>query len=275
MSEKMFGAYKLPAWAQGLASFCQKLPVNYLGKRLAFLLRKPVLAIARSPVDIEVNGARFRLFPGANLSDKRLLCTPGLLEGAEREFLQKVLKPDSWLIDVGANIGGYCLLVAAARQDLRVVAIEADPELVERLQQNIGFSGFEKRVHVLWAAATETKCTVLLNRDEVNRGKNTIVGRGDDTTLPDNSPEIARMPLLEVMEQYAIERADAVKLDIEGHELPVLQGFFETAPRDRWPLYIQMEQHRNEELNAAVRLTMNNGYRLLERTRMNVILSMD
>ena len=77
------------------------------------------------------------------------------------------------------------------------------------------------------------------------------------------------------MDRYSIKRADAVKLDIEGHELPVLKGFFENAPRDRWPFYLQLEQHRKEDLDAAVRLTMSNGYRLLERTRMNVILSMN
>ena len=37
-----FNTYRLPFWAEALARFCQHLS---LAKRLAFVLRKPVLAL--------------------------------------------------------------------------------------------------------------------------------------------------------------------------------------------------------------------------------------
>lgn len=275
MTKRPFGTYCLPAWARFIVSICQKIPVGYLGKRLVYLLRKPVLLIKQQPIDAEINGARFRLFTGENLSDKRLLCTPDLLDGEERRFFNEVIAPNGWLIDVGANIGGYSLLVAAARNDIKAVAVEADPELAERLSQNVSFSGFEQRISVLRAAATEIPGAVILNRDAVNRGKNTVTDKASQTSSVAETIEVEGLPLLDIMNRFQIERPDVVKLDIEGYELPVLKGFFENAQHDRWPKYIQLEQQRKEELNPAVRYAMQKGYRLIKRTRMNVILEID
>lgn len=275
MNERPFGTYLLPAWARFIVTICQKIPVGYLGKRLVFLLRKPVLLLKRQPIDAEICGARFRLLTGKNLSDKRLLCTPELLDGEERRFLGGVIESESWLIDVGANIGGYGLLVAAARSDLRIVAVEADPELADRLTQNAAFSGFAERIHVLRAAATEVPGVVVLNRDVVNRGKNTVTGIAPQTSRLPSTIEVEGIPLLDIMDRYLIDRPGAVKLDIEGYELPVLRGFFDNAPQERWPEYIQLEQHRKEGLNSAVEYATQQGYRLIKRTRMNVILKID
>jgi len=51
----------------------------------------------------------------------------------------------------------------------------------------------------------------------------------------------------------------------------VLPAFLEMAPSSRWPRHLQIEQYRNEELNAAVKLCLDRGYQILVRIRMNVV----
>ena len=275
MLENPFGTYRPPPWSRFLIAICQNMPTNWLGKRIAFLLRKPILLSKQSPIDVEVQGARFRLQPKANLSDKRLLCTPNLLDGQERRLIAKRLDKNGCLIDIGANIGGYGLLLAAARKDLQILAVEADPELAGRLVENIRFSGFAQRVRVVQAAATGANGPVTLRRNAINRGKNVIVKAGQKIQETTDTIDVRGMTLLEIMNKYHIKRPDAVKLDIEGHELEVLRIFFEQVTRKRWPKFIQLEQHRKHELNEAVRFTLHKGYTLLKRTRMNIILALD
>ena len=66
--------------------------------------------------------------------------------------------------------------------------------------------------------------------------------------------------------------ADLIKLDIEGHEYPVMKKFFEESPREYWPEYLQIEQYRQVELNETVSLCLSRGYEITTRSRMNVIL---
>lgn len=267
-----FGTYALPAWAAALARFCQRLPVHGIGKRLAFVLRKPVLWAAGETVDADVQGARFRLKPRTNLSDKRLLCTPALLDGVERDFLAEKLPPGSLLLDVGANIGGYGLLVAAARPDMRVVTVEADPVMAARLRANIAFSGFAGgRVALVEAAATPEPGTVTLRIDEKNRGKNSVSTASDVSGT--GTLAVPGLTLRQIIETHG-GRCDALKMDIEGYEFPVLQAFIAGAPRDMWPRYVQIEQHRKEPYNDAINLLLASGYRDLMQTRMNVILEL-
>ncbi len=113
--------------------------------------------------------------------------------------------------------------------------------------------------------------TVRLYRNHENQGKNSLQTNEAEGPATD-SIDVPGQPLLEILDSAQIDRADLVKMDIEGYELPVLQAFLETAPSDRWPRYLQIEQYRNEELNAAVKLCLERGYQILVRTRMNVVL---
>lgn len=266
-----FGTYALPGWAAALARFCQRLHPEGISKRLAFALRKPVLWAAGDTVDADVLGARFRLLPRTNLSDKRLLCTPGLLDGIERTYLVKHIPPGGMLLDVGANIGGYGLLVAAARDDMRIVAVEADPVMAARLRTNIAFSELGARVALVEAAATPAPGTVTLRIDEKNRGKNSVSAEREVTGA--GTISVPGLTLRQLIEQHG-GRCDALKMDIEGYEFPVLQAFVADTPRTLWPRFVQIEQHRKEPDNDAVRLLRAQGYRELLRTRMNVILEL-
>jgi len=273
MSNAPFGHYAPPGWCQLIIRLCQKIPTHFwLGKRLAFILRKPVLLRKQSPVDTVVQNVCFRLEPKNNLSDKRLLCTPSLLDGIERNFFAQNLPQHALVLDIGANIGGYGLLLAAARSDITLIAVEADPLMAQRLSRHIEFSHLEDRCTVVEAAATPTTETVELFVDEVNRGCNSLVAEGEYSERRGDSIQVQGLTLLDIMAQSNQTKVNLLKMDIEGYELPVLEAFFLQAEADCWPDYIQLEQYRKEAFNPAVKIALEKGYEITFQTRMNVVL---
>ena len=271
ISTTPFGKYQLSWWSRLLVNACQKLPANRIGKKIAFLLRKPVLLLNADPVDVTVDGLKLRLFPGANLSDKRLLSTPFLLDGVERRVLVELLPQKACVVDVGANIGGYSVLLMKDRPDLNIVAVEADPEIAVRLKNNIQLNKYDDRCQIVTEAVSDCESEVRLFRDHQNQGMNTLEAQpaagadADYVTVPCR-------PLLSILNDANIDRPDHLKLDIEGHEHTVLSAFFKQADRKRWPTLIQIEQYSDEDLNTAVQLCLNRGYQIRLRARMNVLL---
>ncbi len=270
-NKECFGSHSLPKLLDRLARFCQTLPANWLGKRISFLLRKPVLWRNQEVIDISVTGINFRLYPKTNLSDKRLLCTPNLLNGKERAFLEREIPPDATVVDVGANIGGYSLLLAAKIPNARYLCIEPDPEMYHRLEQNVQFNHTLKGFILSNVALTETDGKVTLYITDTNRGQNSLIPPNDLDAH--NTIDVNGATLYNLLKQYDISRPDLLKLDIEGIELPVLRGFFNEAPESYWPDFIQLEQHKREGHLKAARLAIEKGYNLRLRTRMNLLFS--
>ena len=87
---------------------------SWASRRWGFLLRRiAVFFLGGKPVDIERLGARMRLYPYNNVSEKRILFTPQFFDPEELALLASRMNDDFVFIDIGANIGGYALFVAA------------------------------------------------------------------------------------------------------------------------------------------------------------------
>lgn len=62
-----------------------------------------------------------------------------------------------------------------------------------------------------------------------------------------------------------------MKIDIEGHEKPVLEHFFEHAPRELWPRGIVLE-HTHDASGVVEDLKTQQAYRVDALTARNVAL---
>lgn len=58
-----------------------------------------------------------------------------------------------WAIDIGAHIGTVAVALALDNPDLRVIAVEALPENVETLRENVALNGLQDRIVVVEKAA--------------------------------------------------------------------------------------------------------------------------
>lgn len=267
-AEPPFGTHALPAPIERLRRFGAGLGAGALGRRAASLIRRIVCLGRDDPFDIEpFPRQRARLYPRDNLSEKRVFTAPGRWDAAERAALARAAAgagPVFRFVDAGANVGLYTLAArATAPRGFRGLAIEPDPENLRRLRFNLAASGAAE-VAVAPVALSDREGEAVLAAAEGNRGE---ISLGTGSGL-----RVATRRLLDLVAGAGLDGIDALKIDIEGHEEPVLRAFLRDAPEALMPRLVLIEAPRGQE-TPALALLRSNGYVVTERTKLNAILT--
>jgi FkbM family methyltransferase len=254
--------------ATGLAALSLKLidslPPCGACRKLAFLLRKPVKNGRQAIYDREIWGLRLRLAARGNLTEQRWLTMAEFHDKPEREALAGMLGPGSVFLDVGANAGFYSFWALSLNHPgLRVLAAEPTPEMLERIRFNLKTNRLEDRLHLFPCAVTADPCEVTIRQHSENLGQTGIQTSGTGI-------KAAGLPLLQLLEQAGVPKVDALKIDIEGLEVPVLESFFASAPKSLRPEMI-IGETVGDNGSALIELLRSNDYRLSRKTRMNGI----
>ena len=262
-----FGTYALSPGMERLRRLGQGLGRGAVARRACSVIRRLVTGGRPGPFDIEpFPGQKARLYPGDNLSEKRVFGGAQFWDWAERAALGRAVRAADepvYVVDAGANAGLYTLAVRAEARDrdVRILAIEPDPENLNRLRFNLAASGAGSTVTVAPVALSDTPGEIRIAASHANRGELALAADG----VP-----VAARPLLDVVTEAGYPRIDALKIDIEGMEESVFAHFFAHAPRTLWPGMVILEARRGEE-TPALRHLASLGYVIEERTRMNVV----
>jgi FkbM family methyltransferase len=126
------------------------------------------------------------------------------------------------LFDVGANIGIYSLIGASAGH-ARVVAFEPHPATFAMLEENVLFNGLEQQIDRFRLALSNTTGRISFS-DQPGSPINRIV---DDATTASPTLTVDVTTGDAFCAQHGV-RPDVIKIDVEGHEQQVLEGFAET-----------------------------------------------
>ena len=245
---------------------------SWAGKRLAFLFRSLGVALLRGqPLDVSRFGARMRLYPVNNITEKQLLFTPQYFDPDERSFLHTRFRPGFRFVDIGANCGGYCLFVAAsAGADAKILALEPQPRIFQRLRANLRQNAFSTMT-ALECAASDRDGPISFFLNTTNNGESSVLpsrAKGSDGELI-----VSGRALAGLLVEQGFERVDAMKIDIEGAEHMVLSAFFRDANPALWPSVLIAERAGTsvEEQPPLSALLGNNGYEPRRETRTNTI----
>ena len=265
---KPYGAYAPSGMVARLLNRTRVAGQGWLGHRMAFAWRKLAIWLLRgAPVDVETFSARMRLFPYNNVSEKRILFTPQYFDEAERKLLADAMHENYVFIDIGANVGGYCLFAAAhAKPGSRILAIEPQPDIFERLIFNIRQNSFAN-MKAIDCAVADKDGEIVLFLDRENRGETSMRIVGHDG--PGSNITVPAKTLLTIATEEGYDHIDAIKLDVEGAEDLILEPFFRTAPEHLWPKLIMMEHLHQRWVVDSPRLLMDKGYREVQRTKNN------
>lgn len=151
----------------------------------------------------------------------RALETYGEYCHLEIELLKNLITDESWVLDIGANIGTHT--IALAPYVNRVIAFEPDADNFYVLNANCSLAG-----------CTNVSPTRLAIGDLMSEGSTTF-DYGKTSVTGGNDFKIAPVDML------GIPQIDVMKIDVEGDELKVLYGARGTLANYKPHLLIEMQ----------------------------------
>ncbi|MCY7393076.1 MAG: FkbM family methyltransferase, partial [Leptolyngbyaceae cyanobacterium CAN_BIN12] len=139
---------------------------------------------------------------------------------AEMEFWRQQIQPGMTVLDVGANVGVYTF--SAAQQvgsTGRVLAVEPFSGCVQCLQESRRINQMDW-ITICAGAASDRTGTARLSLHTASELNEIVM----DAAADRDSEEVACFTLDSLIEQHNISQVDWLKIDAEGHEIPVLEG---------------------------------------------------
>ena len=201
----------------GTIRFISGHPLNR-GHRLAAALRflrwQVLTRMSKEPASFPfVDQIRFIAERGMTGASGNFYC--GLHEPNEMGFVLHFLRPGDVFYDVGANVGSYSLLAAAA--GAHVHAFEPSPATAAWLRRNIDANGLHEtvRVHECALGAAPGRAQLTRGADDTT---NHVLGAGEQAAAVDE----VRMDTFDAC--FDAARPGFAKIDVEGFESQVLEG---------------------------------------------------
>ena len=267
-----FGTYEGGPRFEKHISRIRLLPRNWLGKRLMFAMRRLARKHIGDCVDMELFGAKMRLYQKGNASEKRALFAPQFYDAEDRLALAELAEDGAVFVDIGANIGLYSFSVArsfAAFKNTKIVSVEPHPEIHRRLAFNRNLNP-SLPIELFQGGIGAKEDEMQLLTGDGNLGQTRIL-REDEAAHPE-SITVPIITLLALCEKFDLKRIDGMKVDVEGFEEAVLLPFFENAPDALLPRLIVIEDNRTEWATDILAAAAKRGYRLAKKTHMNLLL---
>jgi FkbM family methyltransferase len=180
-------------------------------------------------------------------------------ERYEAQMIRRLLDKGEIFWDIGANIGYFSLLAAAALQHSgRVIAFEPGRVAYARLTDNIGLNPFRNITTFNLAVTDREGETALHLAAGTADGCASLYGAGPEVT----AREICRTVSLDgFAPSHALPGPDFIKIDVEGAELFVLRGAREMLAVSRPLVLVELkaetlaasgtDKHQIQELLAG------------------------
>lgn len=192
-------------------------------------------------------GCRMRLDLHEQVS--RMIYFLGSHEPTETALVERILQPDWVVIDLGAQIGFYTLLVARKLDPSlgRVYSVEANPGTYQRLRYHVMINELH-HVTVINRAIGETSGPVdLFPGPGHNTGLSSVLDRGCGVV----PVTVSQITLDELVYKYGLRRCDLIKIDVEGAEAAVVNGGLETLRRFRPRLLVELNAPMLERAGSS------------------------
>ena len=276
-----FGSCKPSAVTAGLISLTQNLGLSWFGKRLTYLLRRIGLLMMGECADVTIFGARLRIYPHNNVSEKRVLFATQLFDPAERDALKALAAPGAVFLDIGANVGLYSISVGeafAAHSETRIVAVEPHPYIYRRLAFNAALNP-AYNITAVEAGIADHEGTLSLTLHGDNLGETRMVQDGmtasADAIAAEKVVDVPVISLMQLVATQELKRIDGMKVDVEGFEEKVMLPFFDAAPDALLPRVIIIENNVRHWDVDIVAVAAKRGYTSHRISKNNLLLSRD
>jgi FkbM family methyltransferase len=160
------------------------------------------------------------------------------------------------IIDVGGNIGAFALLFEQLNSAAQIHTFEPHPGLYKRLQQHLDINSSGIIAHNI-GLGEKKGVARLYEVEEQNPGMNRIFAAERDHPYCTINIE----SLDEYWETTNEMKIDFIKIDVEGFELSVLKGAYNTITKHHPVLVIEINDDnlRNNNTSASELIMLLNG----------------
>lgn len=165
------------------------------------------------------NGARLTIDVTDYIGQQ--ICQVGAFEPLSLSLAEEIMKDGGWFVDVGCNFGLYSCTVGALK-GVKVVAIDPSPRALSQLDSNLKLNPQVACVRVHTALAAETSLVEFSVPGDQNLGTGRISGTSQGAKF---GSIVAAFPAAEVLSLVGCGPVRLLKIDAEGSELLVLNGW--------------------------------------------------
>jgi FkbM family methyltransferase len=203
-------------------------------------------------VEVERRSLRWALDLGEGIDFSIYLL--GAFEPGTQATLKKLVKARDTVFDIGANIGAHTLGIAqSVGPQGRVFAFEPSDFAFEKLCRNLALNPdlaartFPQQTLLAACLSDRNEPQIYASWPLQYSGTVHPKHRGQLVSTAHASVDT----LDSFVARNNIERLDLIKIDVDGHELPVLQGASETLRHFRPTLVMEMSPYSHAEHNHS------------------------
>ena len=187
----------------------------------------------------------------------------GAYDAAAQRLVVPYIAPHTIVLDIGAALGLWTVPLgrAAVRVDAAVWAVEPYPPNLTWLERNVELNGLDDVVHVVPTALGDEAGLVTMRAADHGGGS---VGNAAVNVKPGGGLSV---PVQRLDDIELPERVSVIKVDVEGFELRVLRGAWETIRRDRPVIIGEFSaawiDQRGDDLGGMLDDLRSEGYEVL------------
>lgn len=135
----------------------------------------------------------------------------------------------SVIFDIGSNVGRYSITLASYFPNASIHAFEPNPLAIQRLEKNIACNAFEERITTHNIGISNDNCQMIFYVADpiVNSSfsRQYILRKGKKVV---NEIKVRVQSLDWLILNGRVPIPDYIKIDVEGHEIEVLEGAIKT-----------------------------------------------
>jgi len=151
----------------------------------------------------------------------------GIYNGWERHSLQlwaELCKRSKIIFDIGANTGVYALMAKSLNPASRVFAIEPVERVFKKLEENVHLNSYD--ITCVRKAASNFDGTATIYDKNTEHTYSVTVNMDISNNPLDSIPTtIETIKLDTIIHNHSLLQIDLLKIDVETHEVEVLEGF--------------------------------------------------
>lgn len=212
--------------------------------------------------DVVIDFGRYRQLigpPARKWSPNWWIYEHGYYEQGVTRAVQRLVQPGDAVVDVGANIGYYALMMASLVGPAgRVIAFEPHAPASRYLVESLKLNGYTN-VQLLRVCLGSRNGRIYFDPKTL-RGRCASSEDGSELTV-----EVRRFDDL-VDELGLVDRISLVKVDVEGGEMDVVRGMYATLLTQRPHLLIEihpgMLREQGEDPQELTHMLTESGYSL-------------